>query len=336
MVAVAEVLEAGFAATIQDLGRFAYQSAGFPVSGAMDALALRLANLLVHNADSAAAIEFCLVGPTLKFSDHTFIAITGGDAQPRLNNQEVPFNQALEVQPGDVLSFLPMKTSRYGYIAVANGGIQVPEVLDSRATTLKIKLGGYQGRLLAQGDRLPMSATHRMPSLAFRKTGFIGDQNSEVIRVVQGPQWTLFSQEAQAQFLKQNYHISSQADRMGYQLEGQPLPVPEANLLSEGTAMGNIQITRNGQPIVLLADRQTTGGYPVIATVAGADLSAFVQRPSSKPFTFQLVSAQKATDLLLAQYAQLTQLDQQFQNKRYQYPVGPVREAAGKLAQLFQ
>ncbi len=334
-MATIEVLNSGFAATVQDLGRYHYQSAGFPVSGAMDQASLKLANLLVNNDANAAALEFILAGPTLQFAAPTFIAITGATTNPTINGQGVPLNQALAIQAGDQLQVGPMTAGRYGYLAVANGGLQVPVVLGSRATTLKIQLGGLFGRTLAVGDGLPFAPCYVLPSLAHRHAQVPAVKAPTHIRVLKGPQWDLFTPEAQSQFLQQTYQISQQADRMGYQLQGEPLPVPRENLISEGTVLGNIQITRNGLPIVLLADRQTAGGYPMIATVIGADLASFVQMPAGQDFHFELTDLTRARALLTTQQQALATLAASFAAQKYQAPVGPARTGAQKLAQII-
>ncbi|GAF41327.1 allophanate hydrolase 2 subunit 2 [Agrilactobacillus composti DSM 18527 = JCM 14202] len=334
-MATIEVLNSGFAATVQDLGRYQYQSAGFPVSGAMDQASLKLANLLVNNDANAAALEFILAGPTLQFQAPTFIAITGAASSPSLNGQPIALNQAIAIQAGDQVQFAPMATGRYGYLAVANGGLQVPMVLGSRATTLKIQLGGLFGRTLAVGDALPFEPCYVLPSLAHRHAPVPAVKAPGHIRVLKGPQWDLFTPAAQSQFLQQTYQISQQADRMGYQLQGEPLPVPTENLISEGTVLGNIQITRNGQPIVLLADRQTAGGYPMIATVIGADLASFVQMSAGEDFQFELTALNTARALLAAQQQVLTTLAASFAAQKYQAPVGPARTGAQKLAQII-
>ncbi|KRL05781.1 biotin-dependent carboxyltransferase family protein [Liquorilactobacillus oeni] len=329
-----EVVASGLATTIQDIGRIKYQSAGFPSSGAIDHQAHCLANALVNNEENAATIEYCLMGPTLKFTMQTFIALTGGTVQPQLNSHIVPMNQAVPVHSGDVLKIGNLKHGRFGYLAVAGGGIQVPEVLGSKSTTLRIELGGFKGRTLEEGDLLPTCDVYTMPSLASRKVS-VETNNTTQIRFVKGPQWNLFSEQAQHKFMVQTYHISNQADRMGYRLRGKAIEVSQSNMLSEGTVLGNVQITRDGSPIVLLADRQTTGGYPVIATVIAADLGKLIQFSNQMAFNFVLTDIETAVKELKQQIKKIQDLRKLWQQKRYMEPIGPARKAALKIGKLF-
>ncbi|KRL33708.1 biotin-dependent carboxyltransferase family protein [Liquorilactobacillus uvarum] len=335
---IVEVLEAGLVTTIQDLGRPGYQGDGVPVSGAVDTMAHRMANILVGNDKEAATLEFCMLGPKLKFACKTFIAVTGGASQPLIDGKPIFLNKVYSVKSGSVLSFKPMTSDRYGYIAVANGGFLIKPLLNSRATTVRLKLGGFKGRCVREGDHLPIAECFRMPSFQYRE--FSHDKKSESeknseIRFIKGPQWDLFTSEAQMQFCRSFFTISQQADRMGYRLDGEKMSVPESNMLSEGTVLGNIQITRDGRPIVLLADRQTTGGYPVIATIIAADLSKFVQLSSRQQIHFQPVSLDKASSALVAQNSELKKFKLFLETKRYQYPIGPIRKAAQKLEILL-
>ncbi|KRL01739.1 biotin-dependent carboxyltransferase family protein [Liquorilactobacillus capillatus] len=333
-----EILDAGLATTIQDLGRPHYQAEGVPVSGAVDMLAYCLANLLVDNDEKAAALEFCFRGPKLRFLCTTFIAITGSKSQPVLDGQPLMLNKVYKVQKGQTLSFEAMISGRYGYLAVAGGGLLTTPVLASRSTTTRLKLGGLAGRILREGDHLPVHECLVLPSLYFREFTSekeVVKQEQVMIRVLKGPQWGAFSPDAQKLFLEGHFSISQQADRMGYRLQGPKLPVPRNNMLSEGTILGNIQITREGLPIVLLADRQTTGGYPVIATVIMADLGKFVQLDSKKEMYFKLISLDEAVTAVRGQYARLKEFKQFLKQKRYQYPLGPARKTAQKIEYLL-
>ncbi|KRL96935.1 biotin-dependent carboxyltransferase family protein [Liquorilactobacillus satsumensis] len=332
-----EILAGGLATTVQDTGRRGYQAQGIPVSGATDLFAHQLANLLVNNPVTAATLEFMLLGPKIKFNCHTFIAVTGGASNPCLNGKNLSRGKAYAVHCGDILSFSPMAAGRFGYLALAAGGILTAPLLQSRSTTVKISLGGYHGRKLAQGDLIPHNECFQMPSLAFRQTNLTAiSQNKTVnVRFMQGPQWQLFSTEAQAAFTTKLFNISPQADRMGYRLAGDNLPVPNKNMLSEGTVLGNIQITRAGEPIVLLTDRQTAGGYPVIGTIIAADLSMFTQLTSEQKIHFKQVTLATATQALENQRASLKKLAVEFKELRYQQPLGPARKAAPKITKLI-
>ncbi|GAJ25761.1 allophanate hydrolase 2 subunit 2 [Liquorilactobacillus sucicola DSM 21376 = JCM 15457] len=333
-----EILDGGLATTIQDLGRPNYQAEGIPVSGAVDNMAQRLANVLVDNEENAATLEFCMLGPKIRFYCTTFIAITGGESCPTLDGQQIFLNRVYRVETGSILMFKPLTSGRYGYVAVANGGFFTKPILNSRSTTVRLRLGGLKGRVLQRGDRLPLNECFKMPSYQFREFStekMLKNKKDVEIRVVKGPQWNNFTAVAQERFRENLYVISQQADRMGYRLSGTRLPVPDNNMLSEGTILGNIQITRDGLPIVLLTDRQTTGGYPVIATVVLADLRKLVQLDNKHQLRFKVVSFKEATAAFLAQRTELKKFKIFLNKQRYRYPIGPARKTAQKIEQLL-
>lgn len=330
-----EIINSGLATTIQDLGRIGHQAKGIPVSGAVDQYSHRLANILVNNPEKSATLEFSLLGPTIKFNVETFIAITGGKSEPVLNDSSISLNTTYPVKKGDLLTFRPMKSGRFGYIAFAGNGLQVKPILDSQSTNTRLSLGGYYGRSLIKGDCLTINDCYQMPSLANRSLSLNEEPIGNSFRFIRGPQWDLFSESAQQLFMTGPFTISSEADRMGFRLDGPILEIPQKNMLSEGAVLGNIQITRSGQPIALLADRQTAGGYPVIATIIGADLSKFVQFASSRPLVFEQVSLKEATAALRSQYQFLNTLADSIYQKRYQYPIGPTRKASSKIAETI-
>lgn len=335
MANIVKVIKPGLATTVQDLGRPNHQIEGFPESGAMDKFSYKLANVLVNNHKNSASLEFVLIGPALRFNCDSFIALTGGIVSPKLNGQEIAQNEVIEVQAGSVLEVGQMTTGNYGYLAFSNGGVITQPVLDSRSTTLRTQMGGIEGRTLQAGDNIPIRDSVVMPSLQARKIN-IKPMETVQIHFVKGPHWKMFSEQAQQQFTSQNYQISEQMDRMGYRLNGRPLKVPEKSLLSEGTVFGNVQITRDGSPIVLLADRQTTGGYPVIATVIRADLNKFVQMKSGINFTFVETDIKTATAELVAQQKILNDAFEKWYAERYVEPIGPIRRNSVKIARLIR
>lgn len=336
MISSIEILRPGLASSIQDTGRWGYQGSGVPVSGAVDEVAFRLANLLVDNQADAAAIEFMIMGPDIKFNVSSFIAITGGVCQVWLNDQLLEQNQAYQVMPGAILKFKPITNGRFGYLAI-KGGILTKPILNSRSTSVRIQLGGINGRNLQAADQLPIKATYQLKSLARRKLVVnYPTENLLTIRFVKGPQWQQFSPKAQQLFTQEHFYISQQADRMGYRLAGPVLPIPAQSMLSEGTVTGNIQVTRSGQPIVLLADRQTAGGYPVIGTVCLADLDKLIQANNQQQLKFKPVSTTTATLLLQKETEKLHQLAVQFRQARYQLPIGPQQAAGSRIAEFFK
>ena len=306
-----EVLDAGLLTTVQDLGRFGCQQYGVPVSGAMDVWALRAANRLVGNDEGAAALESTLAGPVLRFDGPGVIAVTGGDLGARLDGRPMPGWQSVVVPAGVELKFSGARDGMRAYLGVA-GGIDVPLVLGSRSTLTRSSLGGHMGRALAAGDRVPVggranplpSAGLRMPREAVPVYG-----HSHILRVVMGPQEDAFTDEGIECFLSETYTLASQSDRVGCRLTGPRIGHRRgADIVSDGTAFGSVQVSGDGMPIVLMADRGTTGGYTKIATVASADLSRLAQAAPGDRVRFVRVGVDEAQTLLRAARAHLNRI----------------------------
>jgi antagonist of KipI len=270
------VVRAGLLTTVQDLGRIGYQCFGMPVGGAMDMPALRLGNRLVGNPDHAAALEMTVRGPELLFESAAVIALTGGDLSPMLDAAPVPLWTTLEVKQGSTLSFGERRMGARAYLAVA-GGIDVPLVLGSRATHLPSRTGGVAGRPLAKDDIVcggppPQHASTfvgRAIAVSHRPTYNF----SPTLRIVLGPQQDCFAPEALETLSRGAFTLTAQADRMGYRLSGPPLiHAGSPDIISDATPLGAVQVPADQQPILLMADRQTTGGYPKIAVVISVDL----------------------------------------------------------------
>jgi KipI family sensor histidine kinase inhibitor len=275
------VLDGGLLTTVQDLGRRGYQRYGVPVAGAMDAFALQAANRLVGNAPGEAALEITVAGPRLQASDNCLVAVTGGDLGPMVNGRPLPMWLAVFVRRGSVLDFAGQRTGARAYLAVA-GGIAVPPVLGSRATYLSGGFGGYQGRALRAGDVLPLGrAPADLLALAGQELppeARPAYAEAPTVRAIPGPQDDYFTAEALATFFSSEYVVSATADRMGYRLQGPHLAHRgAAEIISAGVVTGAVQVPADGQPIVLMADHQTSGGYPVIATVLSADIPLLAQ-----------------------------------------------------------
>jgi KipI family sensor histidine kinase inhibitor len=299
---VIEIIDAGALTTVQDLGRYGFQRYGVPVSGAMDAFALRIANLLVGNAEDAAALEMTVTGPQIEVLDDTVIALAGADMQPEIDDLPAPTWRALPVAKGAILSFRGLRAGARAYLAIA-GGIDVPVVLGSRSTYLRSHFGGFEGRALQPGDRLcrgaaPASIEARSMPASWLPT-YVG---SHRVRVVPGPQDDLFTARGMQTLVGSAYTIGSQSDRMGYRLEGPRVEhAGAADILSDGTPAGAVQVAGDGMPLVLLADRGTTGGYAKIGTIVSVDLPRLAQsRPGDRIF-FDAVSVADAHEALRRQ-----------------------------------
>ncbi|NYF26270.1 biotin-dependent carboxyltransferase family protein [Sporosarcina sp. JAI121] len=326
------VLQPGLLTTIQDLGRYGSQKYGVIVSGAMDSYSLRVANLLVGNAEGEGALEITLFGTTLQFDKDSLLAITGGDLQATIDGEKAPMWRPILIRKGSILRFKSAINGCRAYVAFA-GGIIVPPIMESKSTYLRAGIGGLQGRALRKGDTFEcgeMSALNQsfaqqveeMTEHATWSVNFsalINLQQVQTIRVLKGTEFTRFDQDSQQTLFSEPYTLSTQADRMGYRLEGPALSLADTfELLSESVTYGTIQIPPNGQPIILMADRQTTGGYPKIGQIISADLSSLAQLQPTSTIHFKEVSLEEAENELLKKERLLDELKMGIQLKRLQ------------------
>ncbi|MCX7780894.1 MAG: biotin-dependent carboxyltransferase family protein [Negativicutes bacterium] len=307
----------GFFTTIQDEGRWGYQAYGMPVAGAMDRYAYRVANLLVGNKPNAAAIEMTMLGAAFKFDDEQLVAICGADMQAKLNGASVKNWSSFIVPKGSELRFEYAASGCRAYLAV-RGGIDVPSVLGSRSTYTRAKVGGLQGRALQQGDVLDIGQD--IDSEAGPRTlaaQYIPQYDQKVtLRVLLGPQDDMFPAEAIATFFGSCYTITEEADRMGYRLEGAKIThIDKADIVSDALCFGAIQIPAHGMPIIMMADRQTTGGYAKIGTVIGPDLMKLAQAKPGDSVRFEKVEEPAAVEALRAERQLYLQILESFKPK---------------------
>ena len=304
---VFEAIDGGFLSTIQDHGRKGYLRYGVPHSGAIDPFAHRVSNILLGNPSDSATIEVTLPGARFKVLTDTIVAVTGADLGCELNNVRMEPWQPFPVPAGGILSFTSSHSGMRSYIAIV-GGFETPLVLGSRATYTRAKLGGLSGRKLYMGDRLSSRVTEMPENIsAFRcPQELIPTQSSHLeLRVVLGPQDAYFTADGVETFLTASYRITDHADRTGYRLSGPPIAHKEgADILSDGNPLGAVQIAGDGMPMVLLADRGTTGGYTKIATVIGVDVPKLAQACPGDQVTFKEVGLDEAHSLhALQEYA---------------------------------
>lgn len=301
------VLQPGLLTTVQDLGRVGYQQFGVSVSGVMDPRAASIANILVGNGEGEAVLECTMLGPWLRFDQANCVAVTGGDLGPAIDGKPIPGYCAVSVEAGQVLRFTGLKTGCRAFIAFA-GGLDIPEVMGSRSTYLKAKLGGLEGRKLAKGDVLGFRAPRtELRSMGARRLSpeFVS-RDAYTLRVVLGPQDDAFTEAGIGTFLSGTYTVTPASDRMGCRLEGPVIGHRESgDIISDGIAFGAIQVPSAGQPIIMLADRQTTGGYTKIAHVVTADFRILGQLKAGDKVRFRKISIQEAQEALLAQRATL-------------------------------
>lgn len=309
------VLRAGLLTTIQDGGRWGMQHLGVPVAGPMDPFSMSCANLLVGNAAGEAAIEATLLGPELRFDQEATIAITGADLSAALTQGErpgaIPLARPVELKRGAIVRFGERRSGSRAYIAV-RGGIDVPVVLGSRAASLQAGLPGLAGRPLRTGDALSIGdRAVGTPKLRASVPAEAPRDKPATVRFVWGPDRERFADADAETFLRAVYALSTQSNRMGYRLEGPTIGVAGAGtLLSEATPMGTIQVPPSGQPIVLMADRQTTGGYPRLGSVITADFHVAGQLAPADQVRFAPCNLDEALRALRDQQARLAALQE--------------------------
>ena len=301
------VLNPGLMTTVQDQGRIGYQQFGVSVSGVMDPRSAALANILVGNDEKEAVLECTMMGPHLQFNQANCIAITGGDLMPTLDGKPIPNYTAVKVEAGQVLKFTMPKSGCRAFIAFA-GGLDIPEVMGSRSTYMKAKIGGMEGRKLQKDDVIGFRAPKaELKNMNFRSMAseFV-PRKEYTIRVVLGPQDDYFTDAGIQTFLSQVYTVTAEFDRMGCRLEGEAIAHKEGgDIISDGIAFGAIQVPSSGKPIIMLGDRQTTGGYTKIANVISVDFRILAQLKQGDKVRFEQVSVKFAQDALLTQRAAL-------------------------------
>jgi len=294
----------GMLTTVQDRGRWGLQAQGVAVAGPMDPCSHRLANALVGNAAADATLEVTLVGPELEFEAERCIAITGAEFEATVDGRPIPMNAATLVPAGGQLRFGRRGAGTRAYLAV-EGGIRVAPILGSRATHLTSGMGGFDGRALRSGDRLPISESTRSGKafMSRPRASIVPLPGREArLRILPGPQDEYFSKDSLDALQSAPYRISHTSDRMGYRLEGPRLTHSRgADIISDATPLGVLQVPASCQPILLMADRQTTGGYPKIATVISADISIAGQLGPGDTIQFAVCSLRDALAALIAQ-----------------------------------
>lgn len=299
------ILKPGLCTTVQDLGRYGHQKYGVVVGGAMDSYSHRIANILVGMEENAATLEITLIGPVITFHQDTLIAICGGDFTPTINRKQVPMWRPYLVRKDSILRFDRCKKGCRAYIAMA-GGLDVPSVMGSSATYIRGNIGGLHGGALKANDVIPIGLLNQYSKKIKQEikqtppNWFIPAKPlSPVIRVTKGRHFHLFSESSQRKFFESIFEITNNADRMGYRLNGSPLTLAKkGEMISEAVDFGTVQITPDGNPVVLMADRQTTGGYPKIAQVISVDLPLLAQMKPKDRILFREVSLEDAQQLL--------------------------------------
>ena len=304
------LVKAGLLASVQDLGRPGFRDSGMPVAGAMDRQAMACANLLVGNDPGAATVELTLVGGAWRFEEEVLAAVAGADLGGSLDGAPVGPWSSFLARTGSQLVFKSARTGVRAYLAV-RGGLDVPVVLGSRSTYARAGVGGFKGRVLASGDRLPVGrAAGRAPAPRVLSPGeVLPSGGGATLRVLLGPQDDRFTAEGIATFFSGEYRVTPQNDRMGYRLEGPPIGMHgPADIITDPLVPGAVQVPGSGQPIVMAADAQTTGGYIKIATVIGPDLRLLGQARSGDLLRFTRTTQAEAVRALREERAGLAAL----------------------------
>ena len=290
----------GFLTTVQDMGRTGYQESGMSVSGVMDQRSAAIANILVGNDENEAVLEVTLMGPMMEFTEDNIIAVTGGNLVPKVNGKDLPMYQAVLVHKG------------------------------GKSTNLKLKVGGYQGRKIGGGDEIGFAAPKTtLPNMRKRKvTPEDFSQTEKTIRVVMGPQDDCFTEKGVETFLSSTYAFTNESDRMGCRLEGEVIEHKNGgDIITDGIAFGAIQVPSHGQPIIMMADHQTTGGYTKIAGVISVDLPLVAQSRPGYKVHFQKVTVEEAQKLYIEQVEKLKALKEE---------LAKVPEPCGELDAVIQ
>lgn len=308
-----KIIKAGLQTTVQDLGRTGYRKDGVIVSGAMDTLALQIGNLLLGNEMVEAGLECTLLGPKILFETAQLVALTGGDMNAMVDGTAVKMWRPLYVKKGSVLSFGAAVRGCRTYLTVF-GGFKLHAVLGSYSTYLKAGFGGYKGRALKNEDTLFFNKIYKGTEKLFNWSldlKLYPDLDNDMIRVLKGPEYELFTEQSLALLEEEKYQITNEADRMGYRLQGATLQMTEVKeMLSSAVCFGTIQVTPGGSAIILMADHQTTGGYPRVLQVITADLTRLAQMKSGQKIWFKLVTLAEARVALLLREKQVKQLKQ--------------------------
>jgi biotin-dependent carboxylase-like uncharacterized protein len=292
------VIAPGLQTTVQDSGRIGYQDVGVPTSGPLDCVSFRLSNALVGNSRNTPALEMLIHGPTCEvLADSIRVALVGCGASIETRSGEpatIPCGHSVKLSRGDVFRIGPLGDSVCAYLAI-EGGLDVPTVLGSASTYVRGAIGGFQGRRLQKDDIVPLrlAAADERGEHALRQPLDLGFD--QPVRVVLGPQADYFTDDAVRIFLSSEYVVSTQADRIGFRLDGPALAHAKGyNIVSDGVVPGSIQVPGSGRPIIMMVDNQTTGGYPKIATVISADISVMGRRKPGRRIRFTAVDVRTA------------------------------------------
>ncbi|QEC68865.1 biotin-dependent carboxyltransferase family protein [Panacibacter ginsenosidivorans] len=311
------IIKQGLLDSIQDMGRYGYQHQGINPGGVMDTVAAVTANILVGNEMTEAVIEMHFPAATIHFEKAAVIAISGADFSAAINNEPVPLNTGLVIAQNSTLSFTKYLNGARAYLAI-QGGLSITPWLNSYSTNNKANAGGYHGRALKKDDlihcRAEQFAFEALPASSFVVTPVTANteqlyNTTNRVRCIEGTDFQNLQATSQQSFLNTSFSISMQSDRMGYRLSGDAITSTESTeRISAAVIKGSIQLLPDGQLIILMADHQTTGGYPVIAHVISADINPLAQKQPGTSLMFSIISLEEAEQLYITQQQYLQQL----------------------------
>jgi len=291
------IVKPGMLTTIQDLGRTRFRAFGVNPNGPMDPISARLLNALLGNLDDAPFLEMHFPAPEIKFEGDAMIAIGGANFSPAINSDEIPNWRVRKVRTGDVLTFRRRVRDNRAYLAVANG-FDVEKWLGSASTNLTAHVGGHFGRRLEAGDRIATLASGGIsdpPAEACLGPSFAAGRETRSVRLIPGPEFAQLTALSESKLFTEPFKITKDSDRMGFRLAGPQLDrLIDREMLSSGTTFGTVQLLPNGQLIILMADHQTTGGYPRIANIAYVDLGILGQLGAGDEVQFQFIDRTEA------------------------------------------
>lgn len=306
----------GLLTTIQDIGRYGYQKYGVCPSGAMDLLSLKRSNIIVGNNIEEGVLEMTYFGDEILFNVNTIIAITGADMQPKLNGKDIPMYSRININIGDTLKFSNAVNGLRTYLSVY-GGFNIEKIMDSKSTYIKYNIGGYKGRRLKAGDKIYLNEKNIR---AFQgKPVYIKNKalNIGIIRVIVGPDFYEFEDKSRKDFFEKEYEITESSDRMGYRLKGEKIIHKKSpDIISRGLPIGAIQVSGDNQPIIMMSDRQTIGGYTVIGVVVSVDINKLAQMKPGDRVRFEKISLESAHSLLMKEEKELRELKENFQDDK--------------------
>ncbi|MBF7016961.1 5-oxoprolinase subunit C family protein [Staphylococcus durrellii] len=329
-----KIKQPGLFTTVQDEGRIGFQNLGFSIAGALDQYAFKIGQQLIGN--KGPALECTIMGPTIEFKNNNTFVITGAPFNAQLNETSVPHQTVLEANKGDILKLNNVIDGARCYILFGKP-LDIPKVANSYSTHTRSHIGGFKGRTLKSGDYINcIENEYFNNTLGHRYNGQLDLDEELTIHIVEGPQIDAFSAATQSELTSNTFTISDSSDRMGYRLKGPTVsPEKSADIISEPVALGSVQVPNDGNPIILLNDKQTVGGYTKIANVCHGDLNVLAQLKPGNKIKFKWITIEEATDKLIKQQQEFTKTLTAI-TETPQFEISEMRSTSSKIAKLLK